>query len=175
MGRKKSYRREDLVAEALGVFWEKGYENTSLADLQHRTGVNKFGIYSEFGSKRGLFLVCADYYVAHYLAPAFDAFVPSLTSLEAFLLGLVGYLENTGYQGCLLINAAAEQSGRDAEVNRRLEATYGRLTKKLEQYWGDERAQTYSVFVRGLMTSARMGVDGNALRQAVAASLPLWR
>ncbi|MDJ0896698.1 MAG: helix-turn-helix domain-containing protein, partial [Alphaproteobacteria bacterium] len=37
-------------------FWAKGYHDTSIRDLVERTGVNYYGLYGEFESKRGLFL-----------------------------------------------------------------------------------------------------------------------
>lgn len=55
MGRKKTYRREDVLGKALDAFWQKGYHATSLADLVAATGLNKNTLYTAFGNKAALF------------------------------------------------------------------------------------------------------------------------
>jgi TetR/AcrR family transcriptional repressor of nem operon len=44
------------------VFWKKGYEATSLADLLAATGLSKSSLYATFGGKRELFLAAFDSY-----------------------------------------------------------------------------------------------------------------
>jgi len=44
------------------VFWEKGYEGTSYADLMAASGLHKGSLYQAFGDKRALYLrALADY------------------------------------------------------------------------------------------------------------------
>ena len=54
MGRPKGYDRETVLLAARDLFWEQGYERTSIADLEERTGLNRSSLYTEFGSKRQL-------------------------------------------------------------------------------------------------------------------------
>lgn len=56
MGRLKNFNREDVLDEAIQLFWKKGYSDTSLSDLEKATGVNKSGLYSEFKDKDDIFL-----------------------------------------------------------------------------------------------------------------------
>lgn len=56
MARKKEYREEEVIENAMYLFWQNGYENTSMKMLEQEMGINKFSIYSSFGSKHGLFL-----------------------------------------------------------------------------------------------------------------------
>ena len=58
MPRNKTYNEEDVVEKALNVFWQNGYESTSMQMLEKAMGINKFSIYSSFESKHGLFLEC---------------------------------------------------------------------------------------------------------------------
>ena len=56
MARKKEYKEEEVLEKAMYLFWQNGYENTSMKMLEKEMGINKFSIYSSFGSKHELFL-----------------------------------------------------------------------------------------------------------------------
>lgn len=62
MGRPKCFDRNEVLVAAIQVFWKKGYADTSMADLEKATGVNKSGLYSEFKDKKDLFLESIKYY-----------------------------------------------------------------------------------------------------------------
>ena len=62
MARKKEYKEEEVIENAMYLFWQNGYENTSMKMLEQEMGINKFSIYSSFGSKHGLFLESLKYY-----------------------------------------------------------------------------------------------------------------
>ena len=53
--RRKDARPEELVAAALEVFVERGYDGTTLADVARRAGVTKGTIYLYFENKEALF------------------------------------------------------------------------------------------------------------------------
>src|SRR5260370_7980702 len=48
-------RPEERLDQAMRVFWEKGYYDTSIEELMGRTGLHRAPVYGEFGSKRRLF------------------------------------------------------------------------------------------------------------------------
>ena len=54
MGRKKTYDPEEVRRKAMGLFWEKGFHNTSANDLSEQLGINKYSLYAEFDSKHDL-------------------------------------------------------------------------------------------------------------------------
>ncbi|MEE3245254.1 MAG: helix-turn-helix domain-containing protein, partial [Bacteroidota bacterium] len=56
MARLKQYNEEDVLFKAMNLFWKNGFEATSVKMLESELGINKFSIYSSFGSKNGLFL-----------------------------------------------------------------------------------------------------------------------
>lgn len=66
MGRHKLFERNEVTDKALFAFWQKGYADTSLSDLEKATGVFKPALYSEFGDKEGLFLECVKHYRENY-------------------------------------------------------------------------------------------------------------
>ena len=55
MGRIREFDEEKVLDEAMQLFWEKGYEATSLSDLTSRMGIQRPSIYSAFGGKEELF------------------------------------------------------------------------------------------------------------------------
>jgi len=64
MGRPKNFSREDVLRKAIPLFWERGFADTSVQDLEKATGVNKSGLYSEFASKEEIFLESLKYYLS---------------------------------------------------------------------------------------------------------------
>src|SRR5260370_235185 len=62
VGRPRAYDRDAALLAARDVFWEQGYERTSIADLEERTGLNRSSLYQEFGSKQKLFEACLECY-----------------------------------------------------------------------------------------------------------------
>ncbi|MEF1229059.1 TetR/AcrR family transcriptional regulator, partial [Vibrio fortis] len=63
-GRPRSFDQEKALEEALKVFWEQGFEGTSLSDLTKAMGINKPSMYSAFGNKEQLFLKAVEMYKA---------------------------------------------------------------------------------------------------------------
>lgn len=56
MARTKEFDQEQALDAAMHLFWEKGYEATSIQDLVDATGVQRQSLYDTFGSKHEMFL-----------------------------------------------------------------------------------------------------------------------
>lgn len=105
MGRHKAYDIKELVRKATDTFWEKGYINTSLQDLEKATGVNKSGLYSEFKDKGDLMSACLTQYTQN---------IGIFEQLSNKPLGwnnirkFIYHIQTNSKRGCFVINSIAE-------------------------------------------------------------------
>src|SRR6267154_1991760 len=63
MGRPREFEVDKALDVALQVFWRKGYEGASMADLTEAMGITKPSLYAAFGNKEELFRKALDRYV----------------------------------------------------------------------------------------------------------------
>ncbi|TFD33675.1 TetR/AcrR family transcriptional regulator [Cryobacterium sp. TMT1-19] len=120
MGRLQSFERTTVVQAARDLFWDKGFEATSLADLEVATGLRRSSLYHAFGSKRGLFDAAVEDYQASVIRPRLRILTgpgigrASLLAYFSELRSAVSALpEDSPRRGCLLVNCAAGLAGHD--------------------------------------------------------------
>ena len=66
-GRPREFCTDRALASALRVFWSKGYEGASMADLTEAMGITKPSLYAAFGNKEALFHKALDLYESEKL------------------------------------------------------------------------------------------------------------
>jgi TetR/AcrR family transcriptional repressor of nem operon len=128
MARPREFDETRALGAARDLFWQHGYEATSLADLLDAMGIAKSSFYETFGSKHALFLrALADYQSEREsTARARMAGAPSArAAIEALFRGIVASEEA---KGCMTCNEAVELAPRD----RAVEAEVGRGLGGLE-------------------------------------------
>ncbi len=104
MGRPKGFSREQVLTKAISVFWEKGFAETTLQDLEQATGVNKSGLYSEFKNKEDIFLASLEYYLRTRGGDDLLKAKPlGWENLGSFLR--IGQTCYTGRRGCFSVNS----------------------------------------------------------------------
>jgi len=62
MSKKPKFDRDQVVANATNLYWEKGYHATSMRSLQDAIDMRPGSIYAEFGSKDGVFKASLEHY-----------------------------------------------------------------------------------------------------------------
>jgi AcrR family transcriptional regulator len=108
MGRPKEYDRDDVLRKAMRLFWKKGYEGTHLAELVEETGLNRFGLYKEFGGKEGLFAEALDRYMIE-LQPLSSLLAREPLGLANIRAYSEALLDAKFIHGCLLVNTLPER------------------------------------------------------------------
>src|SRR5215469_11490243 len=195
VGRPKNYRRDAVLVAARDLFWERGYEATSIADLEQRTGLNRSSIYQEFGNKRGLFeaaLTCyADQVISTLFADVRDdgAGLDAVVGLFARLAELFRCDQAVSTRGCLMINATAELAARDervrpaaAKYRDRLRTDFatalGRAaaTGVIDARFVEARANLLASTLMGIWLAVRIDpVDAATLCEFAASEVASWR
>jgi AcrR family transcriptional regulator len=61
-GRPRAFDCDEALDAAMRVFWKKGYDGTSMSDLEEAMGINRPSVYSAFGNKQTLFLKTMERY-----------------------------------------------------------------------------------------------------------------
>ena len=122
LGRPAEYDRERSLNAALAVFWRKGYEATSLADLCDATSMSKSTLYAVFGDKRQLFLSAIRAYSDDLVADLRKNYEMSAGPLEFIEQILRSVAREAGprgeRRGCLVMNTATEFAQSDRDVAR---------------------------------------------------------
>ncbi|TWI66604.1 TetR family transcriptional regulator [Pseudoduganella lurida] len=123
MGRRREYDEEKVLDAALCVFWRKGYEGASYADLTQAAGVERPALYAAFGNKEALFRRVLDRYAERFMTHYPEALaLPTSREVAAHLLRSSVEL-NTRFPdqaGCLGINGAVAGSDESEPVRQAL-------------------------------------------------------
>lgn len=108
-GRPREFDVEQALETAMRVFWEKGYEGTSLSDLTEAIGINRPSLYAAFGNKEELFRKVLERYGNGPGVCSKTALeLPTARAVaERLLFNSVESLTDPTYpRGCLTVNAA---------------------------------------------------------------------
>lgn len=125
-GRPKQFDPDCALDRAMMLFWERGYERTSLGDLLAAMGISRQSLYDTFGDKRKLYLLALDRYrasqmrelVADILEP--DA---SLPAIRAVFDRLVRGACSGPRRACMLGASTLARGESDDDVMQRVSKT----------------------------------------------------
>lgn len=113
VGRPKQFDRENVLAKALDLFWQRGYRNVTARELATEMGINVATVYAEFGDKEHLFRESIARYESEYV----PGYIGSLEHAEAnigtiaeVLGAFAEFAESGNAPGCLITNSAIEQA-----------------------------------------------------------------
>src|SRR3954465_6311628 len=112
MAPPQSFHEEARLDQAIQLFWERGYDGTSLADLETHLGLGRQSLYNSFGDKHALFLKALERYNRTVGVTATAQLTAPAAGLEAirgfFDCGLKSLASGHGSRGCLMTNTITE-------------------------------------------------------------------
>ncbi len=133
MGRRKSYNREELVDKAVELFRDHGFAKTSAEMLSERLGVNRYGIYAQFGSKQGLFDAALKRYEELNVERNFGPLERPGAGVDQVrtLLEFFGEADQSPAfgRGCLLCNTAVEFGPEDPNGEMFVQRYFERISR----------------------------------------------
>jgi TetR/AcrR family transcriptional repressor of nem operon len=131
MPRAKAFDSDEALQKAMQVFWERGYEATSVQDLVQGMGINRFSLYSTFGDKHQLFVAVLERYcdtIVADLVGGLEQSAAGLTDIRQFFTRLVDFFASAkGWRGCLITNTAVELAPHDPQAAAKVQAYVVRL------------------------------------------------
>lgn len=180
-GRPREFDELETLSKLMNIFWEKGFEGTSLSDMVGVTNLKKGSLYAAFGSKHDMYLKA----LAHYEALVVDSACTSLTGgddpmarIDDFLSSPIEAVWNKqDTRGCFLCNASADKAALDSDTHalvrrgyNKLEGALGDALGKVKPKWGDAdinaKARLLLAVYSGLRVMARSAVDRETLEEA---------
>ncbi|MCB4322002.1 TetR/AcrR family transcriptional regulator [Alcaligenes sp. 13f] len=125
-GRPRGFDRDQALTLALDVFWRRGYELASVAELCGAMGINPPSLYAAFGNKAKLFLEAVDFYEHRY----WDATWKALDAEPCIYRAIADFFDASARIllspqapcGCLVALAAVNVSDDSVEVKQAIEA-----------------------------------------------------
>lgn len=133
MPRVKEFDEDEVLLKAMRLFWEQGYEKTSLNDLVERLGIHRRSLYDTFGNKHQLFLKVIERYdkmlSEHFQAGIAHADNPKQALRFLFDYMIEGYEEKPS--GCLFVNMAVELAPWDSEVDVKAGESFDKIEQLL--------------------------------------------
>ena len=137
MGRSKEFEPKVALDKAMRLFWQKGYNATSIGDLVDATGVQRYGLYGTFGDKYNLFLTVLDHYqetMVSQMVASLESDTASWPAITAFFDRLLAMaITPTGQFGCLMCNSATELAAHDPTIADKMTTYEGRLSGLFEK------------------------------------------
>ena len=192
-GRPRSFDREAALTKAMHVFWEKGYEGTTMTDIIERIGVKAPSVYAAFGNKDKLFTEVVDAYsqliqsgpikILMETSDVFEAIKGSLNSTVQVFSGV------NNPCSCLVLTAAINCAPEHAEHFQKLQtlrAEYksafakrflrakeeGQLVENADYL---EMAEFMMTFIHGLALRARDGSTREQLGNSSKITLEIMK
>jgi AcrR family transcriptional regulator len=190
-GRPREFCTEAALAAALRVFWSKGYEGASLADLTEAMGITRPSLYAAFGNKEALFHKALDLYEAEklqYTRVALDQ--PTARGVAEHIMrgALAMQTSQCDPKGCLGVISAmacgAEAESIKADVIARRASSQAALIERFEQAKRDGDLPAHIdvlgltsylfALLQGMAVQAGSGAATEDLERLVETSLAVW-
>ena len=191
-GRPRKTDPKQALEAAMQLFWEKGYEGTTMSDLVAATGMAKPGLYATFGDKQALYGKALDHYANEVGAPLVEDLTGSPDPLPVVIRRFLKRVAESAANrqcpsGCFVVNSVVEGAdhplalkdlARDLDGQRR--AAFVRRFRKAKargELPADADAKALAEFFAGqsmaLAVMGRAGAGRKTLERFVDTAMTL--
>ncbi len=135
MVRPVTFEREIVIENAMKVFWEKGFQGTTMRDISTATHLNPGSLYGSFGNKRALFFQVLEFYYKKLTEDINHSMRGAATNeaiLNDFFEKIISDNEDPDLKGCLLVNCLLEMA-HDSEIQANIAAMFSGFEEMF--YW----------------------------------------
>ena len=190
-GRPLSFDPDKALDRAMYVFWRKGYEGASLAELTRAMRINPPSLYAAFGDKEALFAKVIDRYLAgpgSYFPKALEA--PTARAVVEQLLAGVAHLQTArGHPGgCLIVRGALASGDRAARPRKASAACLASveiaIRKRLERAKAEgdlppsakpvDLARYVAAVINGMAVAGATGANRRQLQSIAEVAMRAW-
>ena len=173
----------------MNLFWNKGYNGTSMQDLVDGLGISRSSLYDTYADKHTLYVKSLKYYkktAGAGMLAAIEGSFPAKEAIRRLLDYFVSELtKDTEHKGCFLVNSTVELASHDKEISNMLcesdcetEALLRGVIEKGQkkgEISNTRDAESLARFIfnniKGMRVTARAGVDRKTLDEIVALTL----
>ncbi|MDQ0996128.1 AcrR family transcriptional regulator [Phyllobacterium ifriqiyense] len=191
-GRPRVLDRDIGLDIAARLFWERGYEGTSTADLTKAMGINPPTLYSMFGSKEELYRQALDFSIARENSrrlAILQSNLPVYQALGRYLYDIAdGDTQPDKPRGCMVSTAVLQYAEENASVAKMtaalretsiqtLKARFDRAVDEGElpsQTDTDTLARFYGAVIQGMSAQACDGACNARLKRLIDLALTAW-
>jgi len=188
MAMVRQFDEETVLSKVLELFWVKGWQATSMADLAEATDVQRGSLYHAYGSKEQLFQLAFDRYAEAVLTESRQALdAPSARrALERFFdVSITSMTADLPPRGCFTTKTAVESDVIGEAMQNRVRDLLEQLEAVIAEALSrdavraslavppDKAAQAIIAFTRGLAVMERIYHDPARLRELAALQIML--
>jgi len=132
MARTKAFDQDAALQKAMHIFWDKGFDGTSMSDLTETMGLSRSSLYETFGDKQDLFHQALDHYIRNMeirRARMLSSAASAKQGLRDYLQGAVNFVLNKEHPiGCFYTNTSIAMN-----PDKRVQALMKQATEKQEE------------------------------------------
>lgn len=191
-GRPRLLDRDVGLDVAARLFWEHGYEGTSIADLTEAMGIPPPSLYATYGSKEDLYRQAVDHISERENKAALEALGGTLTARDAIAFYLhdaaARFTASGRPRGCMVSTAVLQHAEKSESVAKLLSArrelglqtikarfdraiSEGELAPDTDT---DALARFYGAVVQGMSAQACDGACRETLKRLADIAMSAW-